>query len=139
MLKGTDTVINGKESGSVVINQPFMIGWEGLDIYCINLAHRYRRNMNPLSILPTNERRGLRHVVNTDHRDVIGYPNGTWVGQCAEVAAMLFSKHRLKTSPPRRADWHSVVFSACSNLRKLHYCTATKTITRWLPMNGAPY
>ncbi|HNE25795.1 MAG TPA: arylsulfatase [Pseudomonadales bacterium] len=33
VLKGTGTLlINGKESGSVVINQPFMIGWEGLDI-----------------------------------------------------------------------------------------------------------
>lgn len=33
VLKGTGTLlINGKESGSVVIEQPFMIGWEGLDI-----------------------------------------------------------------------------------------------------------
>jgi hypothetical protein len=33
VLKGTGTLlINGKESGSVVINQPFMVGWEGLDI-----------------------------------------------------------------------------------------------------------
>jgi arylsulfatase len=33
VLKGTGTLlINGKESGSVVIDQPFMVGWEGLDV-----------------------------------------------------------------------------------------------------------
>ena len=33
VLKGTGTLlINGKESGNVIINQPFMVGWEGLDI-----------------------------------------------------------------------------------------------------------
>lgn len=33
VLKGSGTLlINGKESGSVVIAQPFMVGWEGLDI-----------------------------------------------------------------------------------------------------------
>jgi arylsulfatase A-like enzyme len=33
VLKGTGTLlINGKESGSVDIQQPFMVGWEGLDI-----------------------------------------------------------------------------------------------------------
>ena len=33
VLKGTGTLmINGKESGSVEIQQPFMVGWEGLDI-----------------------------------------------------------------------------------------------------------
>jgi hypothetical protein len=33
VLKGSGTLlINGKENGSVVISQPFMVGWEGLDI-----------------------------------------------------------------------------------------------------------
>lgn len=33
VLKGTGTLlVNGKESGSATITQPFMVGWEGLDV-----------------------------------------------------------------------------------------------------------
>jgi hypothetical protein len=49
VLKGTGTLlVNGKENGSAIIEQPFLVGWEGLDVGVIPVRLCHHNTKRPM-------------------------------------------------------------------------------------------